>query len=63
MQYTHKDGVVFRVKLVNKADANAINRPLIDSTFNVTVDSGKQSMIGDSMLMYTSRLSDMTAHW
>ena len=56
-----KDGIVFRVKVVNKANANVINRPLIDSTSNVTVDSGKQSTIGDSVLMYTSRLSDMTA--
>ena len=57
-----KDGVVFRVKPVNKADANVINQPLIDSTSNVTIDSGKQSTIGDSVLMYTSRLSDMMAH-
>ena len=56
MQYTNKDGVVFRIKPVNKADDNVINRPLIDSTSNVTVDSRKQSTIGDSVLMYTSRL-------
>ena len=56
-----KDGVVFRVKPVNKADANVINRKLIDSTSNVTVDSWKQPTIGDNVLMYTSQLSDMTA--
>ena len=47
--HTRKDGVVFRVKLVNKADANVINRPLIDYTSNVTADSGKQSTIGDGV--------------
>ena len=53
-QYTCKDGVVFRVKPVNKADNNVINQPLIDSTFNVTTDSGKQSTIGDDLLMCAS---------
>ena len=40
MQYTRKDGVIFRVKPVNKADINIINWPLTDSTSNVTIDSG-----------------------
>ena len=61
MQYTRKDGVIFRVKPVNKPDANVINRPLIDSTSNVIVDSGKQSTIGDIVLMYTSQLFAMMA--
>ena len=46
MQCMHKDGIIFRVKSVNKADTNIMNQPLIDSTFNVTTDSGKQSAIG-----------------
>ena len=50
-QYTCKYEVVFRVKPVNKADTNAINRPLIDSTSNVTIDSGKQSTIRSDVLM------------
>ena len=50
MQYTHKDGVVFRVKPVNKADINIINQPLIFCTSNVNVDSGKQSAVGDDVL-------------
>ena len=37
-----------------KADTDIINQPLINSTSNVTVDSGKQSTIGDSVLMYAS---------
>ena len=37
-----------------KADTNVINQPLINSTSNVTVDYGKQSMIEDSVLMYAS---------
>ena len=61
MQYKRKDGVVFRVKPVNKAYDNIINRPLIDSTSHVTVDLGKQSMIGDNVLMYISQLSDIMA--
>lgn len=48
---------VFRVKPMIKADTNVINQPLINSTSNVTVDSGKQSMIGDSVLMYASWLA------
>ena len=38
MQYKREDGVVFRVKSVNKPAPNVINRPLIDSTSNVTVE-------------------------
>ena len=55
MQYMRKDGVIFRVTPVNKADASIINRPLIDSTSNVTVDLGKQSTIGDNVLMYVCK--------
>ena len=51
MQYMRSHGIVFRLKPVNKAETNIINRPLIDSTSNVTVDSGKQSTIGDDVLM------------
>ena len=46
-----KDGIVFLVKPVNKVDTNVINRLLIDSTSNVTVDSGEQSVIGEDVLM------------
>ena len=50
-QYTHKDGVIFRVKPVSKADNNVVNWPLIDSTSNVTIDSGKQFTIRDDVVM------------
>ena len=60
-QYMHKDGVIFRVKPVNKTDTNAINQPFIDSTSHVTIDSGKRSTIGDDVLMQVD-LPDMTVH-
>ena len=50
-QYTCKYGVVFGVKLVNKAYTNVLNGPLNNSTYNVTVDSGKQLAIRDNVLM------------
>ena len=50
-QYMCKDGIVFIVKPVNKANTNVIKLPLIDSTSNVNVNSGKQSVIKDNVLM------------
>ena len=47
----HKDGVIFGIKPVNKADNNVINLSLSNSISNVTTDSGKQSMIGEDVLM------------
>ena len=42
-----------RTKVVSfsEADIDVINRPIIDSTSNVTIDSGKQSAIGDDVLL------------
>ena len=52
-----KDGILFRVKPVNKTDTNIINQPLIDSTSSVTIDSGKQCTIGDDVLIYVSQFA------
>ena len=56
MQCMCKDGIIFRVKPVNKADTDVVKRPLINTTYNVTVDYNQRRYVNVCQLAQHDRM-------